>query len=152
MVKVNSDICKEIMHRENLTCVIADSEKIIYKSDRKGILPMLEILDLYEKEDYKPLYQADRIIGKAAVIISTHCGIKEIYSDVISQAAYDIAVRNDITVCYDQLVEMILDPSRKKEGPFEAALHDVDENDFEKVLQIIHETLLKVQNRQKDTE
>ena len=105
---------------------------------------MLEFLALYEEKELKPVYQADRIIGKAAVIISAHCGIQEIYADVISQSAWDIAERKKITVYYDQLVEMILNPAKTKEGPFEAALHDVDEDDFQLVLETVRETLKKI--------
>lgn len=127
------------MHEENLTCVIADENEIIYKSDAKGITPMLEMLEMYQNEGAKPLYQSDRILGKAAAIISLHCGVKEIYSDVVSQSAMEIAERHGITVSYGALVEMILDRSRQKEGPFETALHDIDENDFDTALKIITE-------------
>ena len=137
------------MHSENLTCVIANESQIIFKSDKKGIVPMLEFLEIYEKGEVRPLYQSDRIIGKAAVIISDHCGINEIYADVISQSAYDIAGRKNITVYYDQLVEMILNPAKTKEGPFEAALHDVDEDDFPQVLTTVRKTLRKIQAMKK---
>ena len=146
---VNSMLCKDIMHNENLTCVIASENEIIYKSDKKGILPMLEMLELYERGDIVPVYQADRIIGKAAVIIASHCGIKQIYADVISQSAYDIAENKNITIYYNQLVEMILNPARKQEGPFEAALHDVDYDDFPLVIKIVRETLEKIQKMNK---
>ena len=110
---------------------------------------MLEFLEIYEKGEVRPLYQSDRIIGKAAVIISDHCGINEIYADVISQSAYDIAERKNITVYYDQLVEMILNPAKTKEGPFEAALHGIDEDDFPQVLTTVRETLKKIQAMKK---
>lgn len=146
---MNSRICREVMHSENLTCVIADESRIIFKSDKKGIVPMLEFLEIWEKGEVKPLYQSDRIIGKAAVIISNHCGIKEIYADVISQSAYNIAERKNIKVYYDQLVEMILNPAKTKEGPFEAALHGIDEDDFTAVLATVRETLKKIQATKK---
>ena len=146
---MNSKICREVMHSENLTCVIANESQIIFKSDKKGIVPMLEFLEIYEKGEVRPLYQSDRIIGKAAVIISNHCGINEIYADVISQSAYDIAERKNITVYYDQLVEMILNPAKTKEGPFEAALHGIDEDDFPQVLTTVRETLKKIQAMKK---
>ncbi|MBQ1521738.1 MAG: DUF1893 domain-containing protein [Erysipelotrichaceae bacterium] len=146
---MNSDICKDVMHSEKLTCVIADEKEIIFKSDKKGIVPMLEFLDLYREKGLQPVYQADRIIGKAAIIIAAHCGISEIYADVVSQSAMNIACEKGITIYCDQLVEMILNPSKTKEGPFEAALHDVDPEDFEKVLETVRKTLAEIKAMKK---
>ena len=138
---MNTDICREILHSEQLTCVIADENRIVLKSAGKGILPILEILDLYRSGACRPMYQADKIIGKAAVIIAAECGIRYIYDDVISSSAREIAERKGIRITYAQEVEMILHPAKTTEGPFEAALHDVDENDFDLVLETIHRTL-----------
>jgi len=44
---MNSRICREVMHSENLTCVIADESRIIFKSDKKGIVPMLEFSEIW---------------------------------------------------------------------------------------------------------
>lgn len=144
---MNAEMCRQIMNDEDLKCVVADDDGVIYKSGAKGIIPMLELLQLCREKELKPLYQADRIMGKAAVIIALHCGIREIYSDVVSHSAAAIAERNDIAISYDTLVEMILDPARRQEGPFEAALHDVDESDLDAVLTIIHRTLEKISQR-----
>ena len=138
---MNIDVCKKVMNDENLKCVVADENEIIFKSDAKGIVPMLEFLKLYEENDLKPLYQADRIMGKAAAIIALHCGIKEIYSDVVSQSAMDIGERNNIEMTYGVLVDKILNRDKSKEGPFETALHGVDENSFDEALEIIKNTL-----------
>ena len=56
----------------------------------------------------------------------------------------NIACEKGITVYCDQLVEMILNPAKTKEGPFEAALHDVDPEDFEKVLETVRKTLAEI--------
>ena len=138
---MNLDVCREILHSENLTCVAADESGILLKSGKKGILPMLDVLDLYQNQNGRPVYQADRIIGKAAIIIAAHCGIREIYADVISDSAWGIALYKGIKVIYRDKVEMILDRTGTREGPFEAALHDVDTDDFGLVMKTIYETL-----------
>ena len=138
---MNLEICRDILHGEALTCVAADEDEVILKSDGKGILPMLELLDLYRNGNRRPVYQADKIIGKAAVLIAAQCGVKEIYADVISRSAWEIAQRKGIRVIYETKVEMILNPAKQAEGPFEAALHDVDEDDFDLVMKTIYKTL-----------
>ena len=138
---MNIEYCRDLLHNEQLTCVVADEDGILFKSRKKGILPMLDVLELYRSGNCRPLYQADRIIGKAAIIIAAKCGIREIHADVISRSAWNIAERKGIRVTCGQLVEMILNPAKTVEGPFESALHDVDEDDFDLVLAKIHETL-----------
>ena len=147
---MNADICKEVMYSENLTCVVADEEDIIFRSAEKGIVPMLELLELYEKGAIRPVYQADRIIGKAAIIIAAKIGIKDIYAGVLSQTAKDIAERKGVNVECGQLVEMILNPAKTAEGPFETALHNVDEDDFDEVLKTVVETLEIIRNKRKE--
>lgn len=141
---MNTEILKEVMYSENLTCVVADEEDIIFKSAEKGIVPMLELLELYEKGAIRPVYQADKIIGKAAIIIAARIGIKDIYAGVLSQSAKEIADRKGVNVTCGQLVEMILNPAQTAEGPFEMALHMVDEDDFDRVLETVRKTLEKV--------
>ena len=97
---MNVQDCKDFMEKENCKCVVADEEKIIFTSNKKGIVPMLDMLKLYEEGRIRPVYQADRILGKAAL--------------------------------------------KQKEGPFEAALRDIDEDDFDQVLDIIRKTLEKI--------
>ena len=141
---MNVQDCKDFMEKEDCKCVVADEEKIIFTSNKKGIVPMLDMLKLYEEGKIRPVYQADRILGKAAILIAAHCGMKEIYSDVVSQSAMDIGQKKNIKISYQTLVPQILNPLKQKEGPFEAALKDVDEEDFPKVLSIIQETLEKI--------
>ena len=128
--------CRQIMERDRLRAVFADEEKVLYVSDRRGMEPMLELADLVEKNGWQPVYQADRIVGKAAAIVAAHCGIREIWGDVVSASAVEIAERNGIQVSCGELVPMILNRERTAEGPFEAALKDLTENDFEQVMAI----------------
>lgn len=146
---MNTEILKEVMYSENLTCVVADEEDIIFRSAEKGIVPMLELLELYEKGAIRPVYQADKIIGKAAILLAARCGIKEIYAGVLSQSAKEIADRKGIKVSCGQFVKMIHNPAQTAPGPFEKALHEVNEDDFEQVLQTILKTLEEVRKNGK---
>lgn len=128
--------CRQIMERDGLRAVFADEEKVLYTSARRGMEPMLELAELAEKNGWRPVYQADRIVGKAAAIVAAHCGIREIWGDVVSESAMEIAGRNGIRVSCGELVPMILNRERTAEGPFETALKDLTENDFEQVMAI----------------
>ena len=129
--------CKEIMYEGDYRCVVADEQGVLFVSKGKGMDPMLELVDEIRKNNWHPRYQADRILGKAAVLVASECGMMEMYGDVVSQSAFDLSVRRNIRVEYGSLVPRILNRTQTDEGPFEKALHNVDETDFEAVLSTI---------------
>ena len=139
--------CRQTMERERLRAVFADEEKILYVSSGRGMEPMLEFLRLQEKNGWRPVYQADRIIGKAAIIVAHHCGVREIYGDVVSESAMQIAERCGIRISWGQLVPMILNRDKTAEGPFEAALSGLTENDFDQVMEIAVKVAEKMRRR-----
>ena len=132
------------MYDENLTCVVADEEGILFTSQAKGIRPMLDLLERCDAEGWEPVYQADMIIGKAAVLIADRCGIKQIYGDVASEGAVDIAENRGADISYRECVPQILNPQKSREGPFESALNGVDLDDFELVMEKIREVAVKL--------
>ena len=135
--------CVRKMYAESLTCVAADEDGIIFTSKEKGIKPMLDLLKMYEKGECRPLYQSDMIIGKAAVLIADHCGIKWIYADVVSEAAIKLSHERGIDIAYREKVPMILNRHKTEEGPYEAALNGVNLDDFGLVM----DTVRKVAER-----
>ena len=135
--------CVRKMYADSLTCVAADEDGIVFTSREKGIKPMLDLLKRYETGECKPLYQSDMIIGKAAVLIADHCGVKWIYADVVSEAAIKLSHERGIDIAYRERVPRILNRQKTEEGPYEAALNGVDLDDFSLVM----ETVRKVAER-----
>ena len=136
--------CVRIMYMNSLTCIAADEEGNLFTSKEKGIKPMLDLMAKCDKEGWKPVYQADMIIGKAAVIISEHCGIRRIFADVARNGAIRIANERGVDISYRQRVPMILNRQKTSEGPYESALNGVDLNDFDLVMEKIREVAEKL--------
>ena len=139
--------CRERLYAEGLTCVAADDAGTVFVSDEKGIKPMLQLLEMCEDTAWKPKYQADRIIGKAALIISAHCGIEEIYADVASEGALSLAEEKHIKLTCRERVSKILNPQKTKEGPFETALAGIDVNDFDRVMEAVRAIFENLKNK-----
>ena len=132
------------MYDENLTCVVADEKGNIFTSQAKGIRPMLDLMEKCDAEGWEPVYQADMIIGKAAVLLADRCGIKHIYADVASDGAAELAGERDIELSFRERVPHILNPQKSQEGPFEAALNGVDPDDFDLVMEKIREVAVRL--------
>lgn len=129
--------CIDIMYEKGCTCVVADDEGNIFTSRKKGIRPMLDLMAHCEADNWKPVYQADMIIGKAAVLISEHCGIRNLYADVASESAVRIAAERGLDLSFREIVPRILNQQKTGEGPFEAVLNGTDLSDFDLVMKKI---------------
>ena len=113
----------------NLNFVIARDNQILLDSSAKGIKP---IFDAYResKEDLKNASVADRVIGKAASMFLIAGDIKSLYTDLISDIAYDLLQEHKIQVEYSKKVPMILNRTGDDICPMEklsSKSKDVDE-------------------------
>ena len=103
---------KQILENEGCTCVIC-GENGVYKSDRRGVAPLLELLD--KGMDMTGASAADRVVGKATAFLYGLLGVKEVYARVMSKPAAAVLTALGIAHSWDQLVEGI--ENRQKNGP-----------------------------------
>ena len=105
-------LAKAILERENCTCVIC-GEGSVYKSDRRGVAPLLELLDNGTR--VTGFSAADRVVGKATAFLYCLLGVKTVYAKVMSKSAAEVLTRMGIAHSWDTLVEGI--QNRQKNGP-----------------------------------
>ena len=105
-------LAKAILERENCTCVIC-GEGSVYKSDRRGVAPLLELLD--NGTQVTGFSAADRVVGKATAFLYCLLGVKTVYAKVMSKSAAEVLTRMGIAHSWDTLVEGI--QNRQKNGP-----------------------------------
>lgn len=110
-------LAKYIMYNENLNFVMV-SPKGRLKSSARGIKPIYENY-LNNKEYFFASSVADRVIGKAAAILLVAGGVKEVYTDLISQSALDYFEERLIEVSYAEKTELILNRDRTDLCPME---------------------------------
>ena len=105
-------LAKAILERENCTCVIF-GEGSVYKSDRRGVAPLLELLDNGTR--VTGFSAADRVVGKATAFLYCLLGVKTVYAKVMSKPAAEVLTKMGIAHSWDTLVEGI--QNRQKNGP-----------------------------------
>ena len=103
---------RAILEAENCTCVICGEGKV-YKSDRRGVAPLLQFLD--EGLQVAGFSAADRVVGKATAYLYCLLGVKEVYARVMSKPAQAVLKEAGITTAHDRLVEGIR--NRQNDGP-----------------------------------
>lgn len=126
-VRLLSDIqiAKKILENEDLTMVVVKNGEIIFKSKDKGIKPMY-ILATEMKELAENGSLADRVIGKGAALLCGYIGIKEVYTDLISEAGRNILEKYKVSYTTNKSCLYIKNRDNTDYCPIEKISLDID--------------------------
>lgn len=128
-------IAREHLLKNNLSFVIVKNGEILYESSEGGIKGILDVVKSYG-EHFAGSALADKVVGKAVLLVSLKVGVKSIYAKVISEGALDLASRYSISILYDEVVKAIMNRSETNVCPFEKAVASV--NDAEEAYKILY--------------
>lgn len=103
---------QQILHTNACSCVIGNGNTIA-EFHQRGIKDLYDLL-----HNNRPLLDgasvADKVIGKGAAALMIAGDVKEVYADVISNAAMELFEKYATTVSYDQKVAYIV--NRRGDG------------------------------------
>lgn len=120
----NLQNAKQILHNEGYTCVLCNSNEIIYSTVR-GVAPLLGWLE--SGKDFSSFCAADKVIGKAAAMLYVLLNIKEIYTDVISKGAIQTFEKYGVKYYFNHMTDMILNRTQSGYCPMEEATQSTNE-------------------------
>ena len=120
------EIAKKILLEESLTLVVVKDGELVFKSVDKGIKPIFT-LATEMKESANGGSLADRVIGKGAAILSGYIGIKEVYTELISEGGVRTLEKYNIAYTMDKSCEYIKNREGTGYCPIEKLSMDVDE-------------------------
>lgn len=109
---------KQLLHAEGYTCVLCRDDRI-YTSTRRGVAPLLELLD--SGADLRGFSAADKVIGRATALLYCLLGVREVYGGIVSEAALETLQREGIRAEYGQLVPYIINRTGDGRCPMETA-------------------------------
>lgn len=129
---------KYILEDRNASVVFCRGEQMIIL-DGKGIKPLLELM---KKQIALSEYSvADKIVGKAAVLLFIKMKVSSVYGSVMSEKARDIFLHYNIPFFYKTLTKEIINRRGDDICPMEKAVENV--NDPEKAYAILTDTVYK---------
>ena len=114
----------EVLEKENYTCVLCKEEKLL-SSRRRGVAPLLELLD--SGEQLGGFSAADRVVGKAAAMLYVLMGVKCVHARVMSEGAKQVLINAGIDCLYNELVPAIFNRTNTGFCPMETAVHHIDD-------------------------
>lgn len=114
----DKNLAKSHLLENNLNFVLVRDNEMLLESSARGIKP---IFDAYKehKGGLKGATVADRVIGKAASMFLIAGEIKSLYTDLISDIAFDLLTSHGIEVEYSKKVPTILNRSGDDICPME---------------------------------
>ena len=85
--------------------VVLCRDDVIYTDTRRGVAPLLALLD--RGEDVSGFAAADKVVGKAAAFLYLRLGVAAVHAAVISTPAHDLLTAHGVAVTYDTRVPAI---------------------------------------------
>ena len=114
------------MLKNDLSFVIVKNGEIIFESREGGVKKILEtVRDYGQKLANSAL--ADKVVGKAVMLIALKAGFDSIYAKIISKSALDIASKVNKSLVYDEVVEFIMNRDGTDICPFEKGVKFVED-------------------------
>lgn len=116
---------KEILKSSDCTCVAVKDDKI-YKSNLKGILPIISKLK-EDPEFFEGADVADVVIGRAAAMLLIYGKVRSIFTPLISEHAAEVLDKYQIRYEYEKKVPFILNRNRDGMCPMEQSVLNIDD-------------------------
>lgn len=107
------------------TCLILRGDKEIYASERRGIAPLIELIE--SGQEVKGCTAYDKIVGKAAALLYAVLGVAEVRADVLSKKAAGIFQKYRIAFCYKTLAKSIINRAGDGVCPMEQTVENIDD-------------------------
>lgn len=122
------------------------SETQTLTSDAHGVRQLLLLAD--DGISLADGFAADRVVGKAAALLMVRLGVRHVYADTLSRAAYDVLAAHGVDFLYRRLVSVILSRTGDDLCPMEKALLAVDDPD--EAYRVIGQTAARLREMKKN--
>jgi len=117
----------EKLDESGLNLLVFNGDEVVFSSGSRGIMPLIEAIDSLDKEGLGELVTADRIVGKAAVLLNIHLGASEVHAMLISAGAKELLRAHGVRFYFREETDAI----KMKDGviycPFERLVQGISD-------------------------
>ncbi len=99
----------------------------MFSSGSRGIIPLIEAIDCLDREGLGELVTADRIVGRAAVLLNIHLGVSEVHAMLISAGAKDMLQKHGIVFRFREETDAIKTEDGVIFCPFERLVQGISD-------------------------
>jgi len=137
-------IAKDYLGKNDIVFVIVKNGDILFSSSKKGIQPFFDALEKHAREKYRGCSIADRVVGKAALMLAAYLGAREVYTPLASQHALNAALNLNLNLINDESTAFIINRTQDGMCPMEKAVLNID--DPEIAYKVLMTTLQNLKN------
>ncbi len=127
MKNTDIQIAKNLLGKDDIVFVIIKDSKLLFSSSKKGIQPFFDALKEYDLLEFSGCSIADRVIGKAALMLAAYLGAKHVYTPLASQHAVDAAENVNLELISKNVVPYIINRTKDGMCPMERTVLNIDE-------------------------
>ena len=117
----------DVLEESGKNLLVFTGGEVVFSSDDKGIAPLLEAIDAIGGERLGNLVTADRIVGRAAVLLNIYLEAREVHAVLISTGAKGLLLERGIPFEFREETDAI----KMKDGvifcPFERLVQGVSD-------------------------
>jgi len=117
------------LEESEMNLLVYSGGELVFSSDKNGIVPLMDAIDAISGEGLGYLVTADRVVGKAAVLLNVYLGAGEIHAMLISTGAKELLSDRGIPFVFREETDAI----KMKDGvifcPFERLVQDISDPD-----------------------
>jgi hypothetical protein len=126
---LNVEVAKHQLLGKGLSLVIAKDGGILFETKQSGVSGFLLAIEKFGKEKLYGTSVADRIVGRAAALLCTYCGVNAVYAIVLSNGGKRVLEENGVTFEFENLVPSILNRQKTGTCPFEKIVSTVSDGE-----------------------
>ena len=110
---------------EELNLLLIKDNKPIFKSCKKGMVPLLEAIEVLGLPTLSNSIVVDKLVGKAAALIICFLKAREVQTKILSIGAREVLETYAIPYSSESVVPMIMNRSGTDLCPFEKAVSNI---------------------------
>ncbi|MGD2201679.1 MAG: DUF1893 domain-containing protein [Candidatus Bathyarchaeota archaeon] len=117
----------EELEESGMNLLVFCGGEVVFSSGSKGIMPLVEAIDALKGGVSRGLVTADRIVGRAAVLLNIYLGAVEVHALLISSGAKELLREHGVRFEFREETDAI----KMKDGvifcPFERIVQGVSD-------------------------
>ncbi|MGQ9781215.1 MAG: DUF1893 domain-containing protein [Nitrososphaeria archaeon] len=118
-------VARSLFIEKKLSFVIVKDGEVLAETKEQGIRALIETV-FKDSRRLQGASLADKVVGKAVMLLAIKVNITSIYANVISIPALELAAKFPVSVVYDKAVKAILNRRRDDICSFEKIVKDID--------------------------
>lgn len=123
MVFLTDAALHELLKINGYTLAVLKEDKVVFHSQERGLKPFYQLYR-EQPETLKGGVVADKVTGRAAAMLAVVSGVKEVYSDLISEKALQVLEDGGVKARYGGKAPYIVNRTKTGMCPMETLVLD----------------------------